>query len=68
MENDGIYATAKHSDKIMDLFNDCSVKIGLDNIMDIPTSGTVEVHATPWTIIAVDHWNTDMRDYINILT
>ena len=35
--------------------------------MNIPTSGTEEVHATPQTIGGVYHWNADVRDYINIL-
>ena len=65
---DGICATVEHADKILDLLKNCSVQFGLDNIMNIPTSGTGSVHATPQTIVGVDHWNADVRNYINILT
>ena len=64
---DGICATVEHADKILDLLKNCSVQFGLDNIMNIPTSGTGSVHATPQTIVGMDHWNADLRDYINIL-
>ena len=36
--------------------------------MNIPTSGTGAVHANPQTIGGLDHWNADVRDYINIFT
>ena len=65
---DGISATVKHANKILDLFKDCSVYFRLENIMNIPTSGTGSVHATPQTIGGLDHWNTDVRDCINIRT
>ena len=68
VENDGISATVYHADKILELFKDCSVQFGLDNIMNIPTSGTGAVHATPRTIVGVYHWNADVSYYINILT
>ena len=67
-KKDGISATVKHSDKILDLFNNCSVQFRLDNIMNIPTSRTGEFHATPQTFIGMDHWNMDVMGYINILT
>ena len=65
---DVIYATVYHSDKILDLFKFNSVQFGLENIMNIPTSWTGAVHATPQTIVVVDHWNADVRYHINILT
>ena len=64
----GISATAKHAKNILDLFRDHSVQFGLENIMNIPTYGTGSVHAAPRTIVGVEHWNADIRDYINILT
>ena len=68
MKNDGISATVEHADKILNLFKYCSVHFGLDDIMNIPTSGTGEFYATPQTIVGMDHWNVEVRDYINILT
>ena len=68
MEKDGIYATVEHAKNILDFFKDSSFQFGLLNIMNIPTFGTGEVHATPKTIVGVDNLNADMRDYINILT
>ena len=65
---DSISAAIEHANNILDLFTDRSVQFGLDNIMNIPTSGTGEVHTTPQTIVGVDDWNTDVRYYINILT
>ena len=35
--------------------------------MNILTSGAVAVHTTLRTIVGVDHWNADVKDYINIL-
>ena len=67
-KNDGISATVDHANKILDLFKDCSVQFGLDNIMNIPISGTGAVHATPLNIVGLYHWNLDVRDYIKILT
>ena len=67
-KHDGISATVTHAKNILDLFKDLSVQLGLDNITNIPTSGTGAVHANPQKIIGVDHWNMDVRDYIYILT
>ena len=67
-KKDCISATVEHGDKILDLFKDRSVQFILDNIMNIWTSGKGAVHATPQTTVGVDHWNADVRDYINILT
>ena len=36
--------------------------------MNIPMSGTGAVYAAPQTIVGVDHWYADVRDYINIIT
>ena len=66
-KNDGISAKFKHADKILDLFKYCSVQFGLDNIMNILMFRKGAVHATPQTIVGMDHWNADLRDYINIL-
>ena len=66
-KKDGSYATVKQAKKILDLFKDSSVQFGLDNIMNIPTSGTGAVHATSKTIVGIYQWNVDVRDYINIL-
>ena len=35
--------------------------------MSIPTSGTGAVHSNPKIVVGVDHWNVNVRDYINIL-
>ena len=35
--------------------------------MNVLTSGIGEVHATAKTIDGIDHWNVDVRNYINIL-
>ena len=67
-KKDGISATIKHTDKILDLFKDCSVQFRLDNTMNTPTSRTGAVHTNPRTILGVYHWNADVRDYINTLT
>ena len=67
-KKDGISTTVKHSDKILDLFNNCSVQFRLDNIMNTPTSRIVAVHATPQTIVVVDHWNANVRDYTQTIT
>ena len=66
-ELDGISATVEHAKKILDLFKDSSVQFRLYNIMNIPTSRIGAVHATPQTIVGTDHWNADVRNYINIL-
>ena len=57
-----ISATVEHANTILDLFKDRSVQFGLNNIMNIPTSGTGEVEAAPQTIVGVDHWNEDVSD------
>ena len=67
-KKDGISATVKHANKVLDLFKERSVQFELDNIMNILTSGTGAVHSTPQTIVGMDHWNAYVRDYINILT
>ena len=67
-KKDGISSTFKHADKILDLLKDRLVQFWLDNIMNIPTSGTGAVHATPRTIVGVDHRNTYVRYYINTLS
>ena len=59
-KKDGIYATVEHADKILELFKDRSVQFGLDNIMNILTSGTVAVHSTPQPSLA---WITGMRTW-----
>ena len=67
-KNDGIYATVDHTNNILDLLKYRSVQFGMDNIMNIPTSGTGSFHTTSITIVGVGHWNAAVRDYINILT
>ena len=46
-KKDGISATTKHANKILDILKDHSVQFGLENITSIPTYGTGSVHATP---------------------
>ena len=46
-KKDFISATVNHSNKILDLFNDCSVQFGLGNIINIPRSRIGTFHATP---------------------
>ena len=63
-KNYGISATINHADNILDLFKDCSVQFGLDNIMNIPTSGTGAVDAAQRTVVGLDHCNAGCRYYI----
>ena len=46
-KKDFISATVNHANKILDLFNDCSVQFGLGNIINIPRSRIGTFHATP---------------------
>ena len=68
MKKYGIYATVEHAENILELFKDRSVQFGMDNIMNIPTSGIGAVHTTPKETVSGDQWNVDMRDYIKIIT
>ena len=67
-KKDVIPNTIYHSNNILDIFKYCSVQFRLDNIINILASGTGAVHATPKTIVGIDNWNSDVRDYINIRT
>ena len=65
-KKDGISVTMENSDKILDLFKDRFIQFGMENIMNIPTSRMLELDAAPETIAGIDHWNSDVRYYINI--
>jgi len=61
-------ATVDHADKVLDLFKDRAVQFGLDNIMNVPTSGTGKVEDNPRLILGKDQWNAELGTYINVLT
>ena len=61
-------ATVDHADKVLDLFKDRAVQFGLDNIMNVPTSGTGKVENNPRLILGKDQWNAELGTYINVLT
>ena len=57
-----------NTDKMTDLFNDRTIQLCLDSTMKITTEGTGAVKSTARTIVGVDHYNTNLSDYKNVLT
>ena len=59
--------SVENADKFMDLLKDRLVMFGLDYICTVPTSGTGNTYPSSRIIAGVEHYQSDLGDFLEIL-